>query len=88
MRVPLLFGLVFLTTGCLGSVFSQAMGATPRNAVEISADPIEAPSRMSNACGGAAYTVDDSSTPLFADPGDTDAHDITFHCDDGTKPSP
>lgn len=59
---------------------------TPDNAVEISADPIAAPSKMANACGSAGYTVDDSSTPILRTPDDRDRHDVTFHCNDGSKP--
>lgn len=86
MRAPLLLGLIFLTTGCPASIYSQPWPSAPGNSVEITADPIDAPSRMSNACGRAGYTVDDSSTPILRDPGDRDAHDVTFHCNDGTEP--
>ncbi len=76
-----------LATGCTAEQYMARADTTPSNAVEISADPIQAPSTMANACGPAGYTVDDSSTPIIRDPGDRDEHDVTFHCNDGSKPS-
>lgn len=87
MRRTLLFlPVILLTTGCPASIYSQPWASAPDNAVEVTADPIAAPSRMSNACGSAGYTVDDSSTPIIRDPADRDAHDVVFHCNDGSKP--
>ncbi len=81
------FFFFLLTAGCTAEQYMARADAVPVNAAEISADPIQAPSVMANACGAAGYTVDDSSTPVIRDPGDRDKHDVTFHCNDGSKPA-
>jgi hypothetical protein len=86
MKKLFLLLLLPLLAGCPASVYAQEWPSAPSNAVEITADPIQAPTTMSNACGAAGYTVDDSSTPILRDPGDRDAHHVTFHCNDGSTP--
>ena len=86
MKTAVLLSIA-LVTGCTAEQYMARADTTPDNATEISVDPIRAPSAMSNACGSAGYTVDDSSTPIIRDPGDRDRHDVTFHCNDGSKPN-
>jgi len=84
-----LSALTAFTTGCPASVYAREWPSAPSNAAEITTDPIKAPSDMGNACGNAGYTVDDSYTPpfqIFRDPGDSDSHQVVFHCNDGSSP--
>jgi len=81
-----LFSILVAGIGCTDERPVARGAAVPDNAAVISVDPIQAPSAMSKACGTAGYTVDDSSTPLQLDPTDRDRHDVTFHCNDGSKP--
>lgn len=85
-----LSALVAFTAGCPASMYAgDAWSSPPPNSAEITTDPIKAPTDMSNACGRAGYTVDDSYTPAFQflrAPGDPDSHQVVFHCNDGSTP--
>ncbi len=81
--------LLFLgSSACTAAYYTRDWAPpTPDDAVEITTDPIKAPSDMANACGAAGYTVDDSYEPLFRNPNDRDEHRVLFHCNDGSRPA-